>query len=121
MIGAAAAPYFLAAALVASGAAYLKGRQDGKSIAAAQEARDERVAVIAAESAASAAAVAIRQIRITNTTIQQRLEREIQTRVQYVDCRHAPGVLDTVNEALTGQRPKPPPGGSLPAADPTGR
>jgi hypothetical protein len=117
----AAAPYFLAAALIASGAAYLKGRQDGKAIAAAQEARDERVAVIAAESAASAAAVAIRQIRITNTTIQQRLEREIQTRVQYVDCRHAPGVLDTINEALTGQRPKPPAGGGVPAVDAPGR
>lgn len=111
-----AAPYFLLAAAVAAGTAYVKGRHDGKEVAAVTALREERVAAQAASAAASAAAAAISQIRVQNTTIQQKVEREIQTRVEYRDCRHAPGVLDSVNEALTG-RPNPAPGDRVPAAD----
>lgn len=117
----AAAPYFLAVAVLVSGMAYVKGRHDGNALSVAEDVRDQRVAVIAAESAASAAAGVVRQIRVQHTTIQQKVEREIQTRVEYRDCRHAPGVLDGINEALTGKRPEPAAGGGVPAVDAAGR
>lgn len=121
MIPAAALPYFFAAALVAAGMAYVQGRRDGRELETAKAAREHQIAVMAVDKASSAAAAAIREIKVTNTTIKQRVEREIQTRVEYRDCRHAPGVLDDINETLTGKRPKPAGGGVVPSANPTGR
>lgn len=117
MILNAALPYFVAAALVACGVAYVKGRTDGKAIQAAKCLRDEQIAARAADSAASAAAAAITRIKVENKTIQQRVEREIQTRVEYRDCRHAPGVLADINEAITGRRPDAAADRRVPAAD----
>lgn len=119
MILNAALPYFVAAALVACGVAYVKGRNDGKEIQSAKCLRDEQIAARAADSAASAAAVAISKIKVENRTIQARVEREIQTRVEYRDCRHAPGVLADINEALTGRRPDPAADRRVPASDST--
>jgi hypothetical protein len=117
----AAAPYFLAAATVLAGVAYLKGRADGQELQSARCLRDEQISAKAAESAASAAAHAISRIKVENRTVQQRFEREIQTRVEYRDCVHAPGVRDVVNEALTGRRPDPAADRRMPAADAVGR
>lgn len=113
----AAVPYFLAAATVLAGTAYFKGRADGKELQAARCLRDEQIGARAAESAASAAARAISNIRVENRTVQARFEREIQTRIEYRDCVHAPGVRDTLNEALTGRRPDPVADRGVPAAD----
>lgn len=110
-------PYFALAAVVVAGLAYVQGRSDGKSLAEAASAREERIAALAADSAASAAAAAIRDIKVQNTTIQQRVEREIRTRVEYRDCRHPAGVLDSINEAITGKRPDPAAGSRVPASD----
>lgn len=87
-----------------SAAAYIYGRHDGRELATAAAAREERVAAVAAQAAASAAVGAIRTIRVQNTTIQGRVEREVQTLVEYRDCRHPDGVFDDINEALTGVR-----------------
>ncbi len=115
-----AMPYFLAAALVVAGLSYVQGRRDGRELATAKDAREREVALIATEAAATAAAEAITRIKVENKTIQQRVEREIQTRVVYRDCGHAPGVRDAINEALTG-RPKPAADRGMPAPDAAGR
>lgn len=122
MILNAALPYFLAAALVACGLAYVKGRGDGKEIQSAKCLRDEQISARAADSAASAAAVAISKIRVENRTIQAKVEREIQTRIEYRECRHTdPGVLSAINEALTGRRPDPVTDRVVPATDSANR
>lgn len=95
---------------------YGQGRVHGRESQEARTARDERVAAIATEAAASAAASAIQQIRIVNTTIQRRVEREVQVNTVYRDCAHPPGVRDDINRALTGREPDTAAGAGLSAA-----
>lgn len=106
-----------AAAVAAVGGAYLYGRQAGQDACAAAAAREERVAQVATAAAASAAAGAIARLRVQHVTIRQEAEREIQTRVEYRDCRHSPEQLQRINAALTGS-PVPAGGGELPAVEP---
>jgi hypothetical protein len=105
---------------ISTAGAYLYGRHDGRELAAAQAAREERVAALAAESAASAAAVAIKGISVRNTTIRQEVRREIEQVPVLRDCVLPDGVRQRVDEALTG-RPNTAAGGGLPAAQPAGR
>lgn len=107
----------LLVALAAAGGAYWQGRQDGRASCEAEAARDTRVAELASAQAAAAAASAIAKISVRHTTIRQESEREIQTRVEYRDCRHSPEQLQRLNAALTDTaRPQPPGGGQLPAS-----
>lgn len=106
-----------ALAVAAVSCAYLYGRQAGRDACTAAAVRDEQVTRIASAAAASAAAGAIAKIRVTHTTIRQEAEREIQTRVEYRDCRHSPEQLQRLNAALAGAGPEPAGGGELPAAD----
>lgn len=117
-------PYLpIAAALavvVACGAAYLQGREDGRDKCTAELVRDARVAQIASATAADAAASAITGIRIQNTTIKQEVQREIVETVRYRECVHPDGVLRNINAAITGNRPAPAASGVLPTADTAG-
>lgn len=79
----------------------------------ATQAREDKAAAVATEAAASAAAHAISHIEVRNVTIKQAVETRIREVPVYRDCRHAPGVLDNINAALTGQ---PAGGGVMPAA-----
>lgn len=79
----------------------------------ATQAREDRAAALATESAASAAAHAISQIEVRNVTIKQAVETRIREVPVYRDCHHAPGVLDNINAALTGKSIA---GGVMPAA-----
>jgi uncharacterized protein HemX len=98
-----------------AGGAYWQGRQDGRNACQATQARDEHVALVASAAAAQAAASAIAKISVRHTTIRQETEREIQTRVEYRDCRHSPGQLQRLNAALADQpEPEPAGGGQLP-------
>lgn len=107
----------LLAAIAAAGGAYWQGRQDGRAGCQAEQARDQHVAQVATAAAAQAAASAIAAISVRHTTIRQETEREIQTRVEYRDCRHSPEQLQRINAAI-GNAPGPQPagGGELPAA-----
>ena len=114
-------PWFLLATVLAVGAAcggaYWQGRQDGKAVCQAEHNRDQEVAAIAGEAAASAAAHAISKIEVKHVTLRQRLETEVREIPVYRDCRHSPDGLRRLNEALaTGSQPEPPGGGQLPAA-----
>lgn len=86
----------------------------------AKRAREESIIQKAGEAAQSAAAGEIAKIKPRNVTIRQELEREIQTRVEYRDCRHGPDGVRLINEALTG-RAEPAGGGKLPGTDATVR
>ena len=105
----------LAAFLIAVGGAYIQGRSDGADKCVAEQARDERVAQIASAAAADAAASAITQIKVRNTTIKQEVQREIVETVRYRECVHPDGVVRNINAALTGE-PAPAASSVLPAA-----
>lgn len=72
----------------------------------AKRAREDAIVTQVRETAQQAAADAIANIKPRNVTIQQEIQREIQTRTEYRDCRHGPGGVQLINEALTG-RPQP--------------
>lgn len=103
-------------ALVALITAYFAGRNDGAEIAEAQRLRDEQVARQVFDQAQAAAAQEIAKIKVRNTTVQQTLQREIHEKPVYLDCRHSPDGLRSLNAALAGAEPAD--GGKLPAADP---
>ena len=86
----------------------------------AKRAREDAIVSKAGEAAQLAAASEIAKIKPRNITIRQELDREIQTRVEYRDCRHGPDGLRLINEALTG-RAEHTGGGELPRVDATVR
>lgn len=109
----------LAAGLALTGAvggAYIKGRSDGRAVEIAQRVTIEEVAKAAREASQQAAAEAIANIEVKNVTIRQKLETEIREKPVYRDCHADQRVLDTVNEAITGNPPAS--SSKLPAAGP---
>jgi len=70
----------------------------------------------AVDAANSAAAAAIANIKIKNTTIQSEVQREVHEKLVYSDCRHSPDGLRLVNQALDPAAVRPG-GGKLPSAD----
>lgn len=96
----------------AAGTWYGTGLGEDKEFA--KRAREDDLVQKVQTASTQSAADAIAKIKFRNTTIHQEVQREIQTDVRYVDCRHAPGVLSKVNEAITGQRTESPADGKLP-------
>jgi hypothetical protein len=88
-----------------TGGAYWQGRKDGRDVQLSEAARDAEVAAIASEAAASAVAEGIAAMKVKQITIRQELQREVQTRVEYRDCRHSPDGLRQLNAALAGTTP----------------
>lgn len=110
-------PWLLLGIVIAWGASMWWAREDGKAAATdhclAEQVRDANVAAIAGDATASA----IAQLRPRITTIKQEVEREIRTNTVYADCRHSPGQLQRINEALTGAASEPAGRGLVPPAD----
>lgn len=98
----------------AIGGAYVKGRSDGRALEFAERATMDEVARVAREAAMEGAAEKIAQIEVRNVTIRQKLETEIREKPVYRDCLADRRVLDTVNEAITGNSAAG--SGELPAA-----
>jgi hypothetical protein len=94
-------PWALLLAAAAVGAAYWQGRQDGRSAVEAEATRDERLIAQAGQASATAAAKAIARMQVRHTTIRQEVEREIEVRTVYRDCRHSPEQLQRINAALS--------------------
>lgn len=67
-----------------------------------------------------AAAEAISNIKVTNTTIRGEVQREIQTNTVYRDCKLPADGLRIINEAITGKRTQPAGSGQLPRTDANG-
>lgn len=108
----AALPWALLLSALVAGGAYWQGRQDGRAAAQADAAVAEQLVRQAGEASAQAAAEAIGRIQVRHSTIRQEVEREIQVRTEYRDCRHAPEQLQRINAALSG----PAAAGSAPGA-----
>ena len=51
--------------------------------------------------ALEAVATELARIKVVQKNTTQVLEREIQTRVEYKDCRHTPAAYEALNKALT--------------------
>lgn len=105
------------AGLLLSGAAYVVGRIDGKSLAEGEKAVAERVAEKAAQASRESSALAISKITVRHTTIQNQLEREVRNVPVYTDpgCRLTPDGLRHLNSALSGAGQEPGPA-ELPAS-----
>ena len=82
----------------------------------AKRAREDAIVSQVREAAQSAAAQEIAKIKPRNVTIRQEMQREIETRTIYRDCRHSADGLRVINEALTG-RSQPAGDGKLPGTD----
>lgn len=87
--------------------------QDGK------HALNQQHIAQAVDAANRASAEAIANLKPVYTTIQSKLEKQIETHTVYRDCRLDPIGLQLLDTALTGG--KPPGGGKLPTIDPTGK
>ena len=106
------------ASLLAFGGGTAVGIGLGEDKEYAKRAREESIVAKVGEAAQVGAALAIAKNRPRNVTIRQEIEREIQTRTLYRDCRHAPDGVRLINEALTG-RADTADAGQLPGADAT--
>lgn len=108
-------PYLIIASLLAVMAAGAGGFKLGIDHNKATEADKRETVAEAVDAANNASAQAISQIRVTNQTIRQEVERETHTNTVYLDCRHTPAGLSGVNAALTGAESSG--GGKLPQTD----
>lgn len=104
-------PWALLLAAAAASGAYWQGRQDGRAAGDAEAAREERLVQQASTASAQAAAAAIARIQVRQTTIRQEVEREIQVRTEYRDCRHSAEQLQRINAALDASAPASAAGG----------
>lgn len=108
----------LGAAVAATGAWQVQAWRFGAR--EADQLRTERAIKQAADASAQAAAKAISQIEVKHVTVRQQLEREIQTREVFRDCRSGPDAVSLLNRS-PGIAPSAsaPGGGQLPPAGAT--
>jgi hypothetical protein len=110
----------LAAALAAShGAALLYGRHLEAEHVDAVKHREERVAKVAGDAAAEAAASAIRRMKVQHVTLRQEVETRVRDDDVYRDCRIDPVSMRNINAIRTGEPSAPV--RELPAAAATDR
>lgn len=96
-------PYFLLAGVVAwavtVASAFFYGRDIGKDSEIAAQSREDKVAFIATEAAASAAANAISKLEVKHVTIRQKADTVIREVPDYSRCINDQRVLDSINQA----------------------
>lgn len=112
-------PYLIIACLLAVMGAGAGGFKLGVDHEVAAQAREQNHIAEAVDAANNAAAQAIAKIKVTNTTIQNEVQREVQTNTVYAECRNTSPGLRLLNQALTGDKPAG--DGKLPKADAPGR
>lgn len=112
-----AAGLWLASVATASWLAYGAGR----NAELATQAREDKVAAVATEAAARAAAAAISKIEVKHVTLRQQLEREVQTREVFRECRSGAAAVQLLNASpgVAASAASAPGGGQLPGAIPT--
>ena len=72
----------------------------GQDRAKASQAEKQALVAEAVDAALATTATAIAGIEIKHQTIRQEIQREIRMNTVYADCRHSPGGLRGVNDAL---------------------
>lgn len=96
-------PYFLLAGVIAWAAsvagAFFYGQGIGRDSEIATQAREDKVAVIAREAAASAVADSISKMQVKNVTIRQQLETQVRENTIYRDCKLDPAIQRLLNSS----------------------
>lgn len=111
-------PYLGVVAAIALVGTHWWAFQTGKDAELGVQAREDAIAIKAADSAASAAVAAINRIEVKHVTIRQELEREIRTREVFRDCRSGPGPVGLFNSSIPGYAAaSAPAGASVPATN----
>ena len=111
-------PYALLALAAAIALAAAGGFKLGVDHEVASRAREDEHITEAVDAANAVAAKAIADLRPKYTTIAGKLEKEIEIRTEYRDCKLSPDGLLLANQALDA-RAQAPAGGKLPSADAT--
>jgi hypothetical protein len=110
-------PYLIIAFLVALLAAGAGGFKLGADHEVAARAREDKHITEAVNAANASAAKAISELRPKYLTIQGKLEKEIETRTEYRDCKLSPIGLQLANQALDPSGAWAVGSGKLPKAD----
>lgn len=101
-----ASPWVILAAVLAlagiGGGAYFKGRQDGSNGVIARQVRDEKIRRDTEEAAMLGTANALANIKITQTTINRKVETITRDREVYVQCINADDVVGLLDAARQG-------------------
>jgi hypothetical protein len=100
------------AASVAAAGWYGMGLGEDRCIARA--AKDQQVEDRAVAAAAAAAASAVASIEVRHVTVRQKLEREIQTREVFRECRSGPVALGLLNSGAASPPAEPASASKLP-------
>lgn len=106
-------PWIVIVATLAVGAGGFKLGMDHEL---AQQSREDKLIQKAEDAMTKTAANAIAEIKPKYTTIQGKLEKQIETNTVYRDCKLDPIGLQLVNQALSGGT-EAPTGGELPKTD----
>lgn len=95
-------PWLLLAGLVAATGVYLKGREDGKAVIIASQAKAlaAQQAMVAAELRSIGTNLA--QLKPINRTIIQKVEREVIEKPVFRDCHSGPDVVQQYNAIVDG-------------------
>lgn len=118
-------PYIIVAALLAFGVSNFVsagyGIRYGRNAEIAKNVSDEETRQKTFDAAQQGAAAAIAANRPVNTTIVQKVQREVQTNTVYTTCRVPASGMQLANQAITGQQPEPASGVGLPSTKPAKR
>jgi hypothetical protein len=112
-------PYLIIGFLLALAGAGAGGFKLGDDHRTAAQAREQKHITEAVEAANNAAAQAIATLKPKYTTIQNKLEKQIETNTIYASCTHGPVGMQLVQQALNGGIPID--SGKLPKADTAGK
>ena len=87
---------------ISGGLGYCHGVDTTENSIAADIAREEQLAQRIFDETIAATASEISKIEIINTTIKQKVEREIRTEKIYLECRHTGDTFRLLNAILAG-------------------
>ena len=88
---------------ISGGLGYCHGVSTTENSIAADIAREEQLAQRIFDETIAATASEISKIEIINTTIKQKVEREIRTEKIYLECRHTGDTVRLLNAILEGK------------------
>lgn len=86
----------------------LYGIHMGRDLEVAANSKAFNAAQMAIDASNRAAADAIAKIKVNHVNVTQPIQREIQEKTVYRECRHSPEQLQRINSAITGTGPVPP-------------
>lgn len=110
-------PYLLFVIAIAIMAAGVGGFKLGVDHEVASQAREDSHIAEAVDAATAVSADAIAKLKPKYTTIQSKVQHEVQTNVVYRDCKLSADGLLLANQALNGGNAAAAGGGKLPEAD----